>query len=187
HLSLSGLTVEDRTPLARWILRGATSAPDDGRYADEYLFAHTRLAAQGYRFYEVSNACRDGFHSRHNSAYWSGRAYLGLGPAAHSFDGRARRWNTAAVEAYRLSRAAGRSPIDSEEVLTDEQRELERVYLSLRTDSGVSLSAYSANRLTGWVSAGWATIVGDHVRLTAEGWLRLDAMVQDLTGLRETG
>src|SRR5256712_3254135 len=121
HLSLYGLTVEDRTPLARWISRGATSAPDDDRYADEYLFAHTRLAAQGYRFYEVSNACRDGFHSRHNSAYWSGRAYLGLGPAAHSYDGRARRWNIAAWEAYARAIAAGRSPVASEEILTPAQ------------------------------------------------------------------
>src|SRR5947199_304061 len=84
HLSLYGLTVEDRTPLARWISRGATSAPDDDRYADEYLFAHTRLAAQGYRFYEVSNACRDGVHLRHSFAYCSLRAYSGPRPPAHS-------------------------------------------------------------------------------------------------------
>src|SRR5207245_10089502 len=93
HLSLYGLTVEERTPLARWISRGAAAAPDDERYAEEYLLAHMRLAACGYGFYEVSNACRDGLRSRHTSAYWSGRAYLGLGPAAHSFDGRVRRWN----------------------------------------------------------------------------------------------
>src|SRR3989441_3813164 len=186
HLSLYGLTVEERTPLARWISRGATSAPNDDRYAEEYLLAHRRLAASGYAFYEVSNAARDGHRSRHNSAYWSGRAYVGLGPAAHSFDGRARRWNTAAWEAYRRALAAGRSPVESEEVLTDEQRELERVYLSLRTDTGVSLSAYPANRLTAWVSAGWATIAGGYVRLTPEGWLRLDALVGDLTALHDT-
>jgi len=186
HLSLYGLTVEERTPLARWVSRGATSAPNDDRYAEEYLLAHRRLAACGYEFYEVSNAARDGHRSRHNSAYWSGRAYVGLGPAAHSFDGRARRWNTAAWEAYRRALAAGRSPVDSEEVLTDEQRELERVYLSLRTDTGVSLSAYPANRLTAWVSAGWATIAGGYVRLTPEGWLRLDALVGDLTALHDT-
>src|SRR2546425_6032323 len=101
HLSLYGLTVEERTPLARWISRGAVRPSKDERYADEYLLAHMRLAACGYRFYEVSNAERDGHRSRHNSAYWSGRAYLGLGPAAHSFDGRVRRWNVAAWEAYR--------------------------------------------------------------------------------------
>src|SRR5205814_10560524 len=91
HLSLYGLTVEERTPLARWISRGAIAAPDDDRYAEEYLLAHLRLAASGYHFYEVSNACRGDAESRHNSAYWSGRPYLGLGPAAHSYDGRARR------------------------------------------------------------------------------------------------
>ncbi len=186
HLSLYGLTVEERTPLARWVSRGATAVPNDDRYAEEYLLAHRRLAASGYAFYEVSNAARDGHRSRHNSAYWSGRAYVGLGPAAHSFDGRARRWNTAPWEAYRRALAAGRSPVDSEEVLTDEQRELERVYLSLRTDTGVSLSAHPTNRLTAWVSAGWATVAGGYVRLTPEGWLRLDALVGDLTALHDT-
>src|SRR2546425_12800426 len=131
HLSLYGLTVEDRTPLARWISRGATSAPDADRYAEEYLLAHRRLAASGYEVYEVSNAARDGHRSRPNSASLSGRAYVRLGPAAHSFDGRARRWNTAAWEAYRRALAAGRSPVESEEVLTDEQRELERLYLEI--------------------------------------------------------
>src|SRR5689334_3446072 len=133
HLSLYGLTVEERTPLARWISRGAASAPDDERYADEYLLAHEKLTASGYQFYEVSNAARDGRRSRHNSAYWSGRPYLGLGPAAHSFDGRARRWNVREWEAYRRTIVAGRSAVVAEEVLTEEQRELERVYLSLRT------------------------------------------------------
>src|SRR5213594_997508 len=141
HLSLYGLTVEERTPLARWISRGAAAAPDDERYAEEYLLAHLRLAACGYRFYEVSNAERDGHRSRHNSAYWSGRAYWGLGPAAHSFDGRVRRWNLAGWEAYRRAVVAGLPPVEAEEVLTEEQRELERLYLALRTDAGLPLAA----------------------------------------------
>src|SRR5881398_1949714 len=148
HLSLYGLTVEERTPLARWISRGAAAPPDDDRYADEYLLAHSRLAACGYRFYEVSNAARDGRRSRHNSAYWSGRAYGGLGPAAHSFDGAMRRWNLAAWEAYSRAVAAGRSPVASQEVLTDEQRELERVYLALRTDAGLPVAALRSEEHT---------------------------------------
>jgi len=189
HLSLYGLTVEERTPLARWISRGAATAPDDERYADEYLLAHARLAACGYRFYEVSNAARDGRRSRHNSAYWSGRAYLGLGPAAHSFDGRARRWNTPAWDAYCRALAAGRSPVDSEEVLSDEQRELERLYLALRTAEGLALSDLPrpSPSFPVWVEQGWATIARGHVRLTPEGWLRLDALVRDLTGAPATG
>src|SRR5207244_707606 len=81
HLSLYGLTVEERTPLARWISRGAVAPPEDDRYTEEYLLAHVRLAACGYHFYEVSNASRGQRRSRHNSAYWSGRPHLGLRPA----------------------------------------------------------------------------------------------------------
>jgi len=181
HLSLYGLTVEERTPLARWISRGAVAAPDDDRYAEEYLLAHVRLAAHGYRFYEVSNACHGDARSRHNSAYWSGRPYLGLGPAAHSYDGRARRWNVPAWPAYARAIAAGRSPIESREVLTPRQRELERLYLSLRTDAGVPRTACPPDRLTAWAGEGWVEVTAESVRCTPQGWLRLDALVRDLT------
>jgi len=180
HLSLYGLTVEPRTPLDRWISRGAVRAPDDSRYADEYLLAHARLRMAGYEFYEVSNSARAGYRSKHNSAYWSGRPYLGLGPAAHSFDGRVRRWNVSAWEAYRRAIGEGRSPIESEEVLTGEQRELEGLYLALRTAEGVSLTACPPDRLTAWVAAGWVVLDGGRVRCTPEGWLRLDELVAKL-------
>src|SRR5213083_601013 len=186
HLSLYGLTVEERTPLARWISRGAIAPPEDDRYADEYLLAHVRLAAYGYHFYEVSNACRDQRRSRHNSAYWSGRPYLGLGPAAHSYDGRARRWNVAAWPAYARAVADGRSPVESREVLTPEQRELERVYLALRTEAGVSLSTLHhppPASTTRWVDRGWAEVRDGRLVCTPQGWLRLDSLVRDLTEL----
>jgi oxygen-independent coproporphyrinogen-3 oxidase len=189
HLSLYGLTVEDRTPLARWISRGAAAPPDDDRYAEEYLLAHSRLAACGYHFYEISNAARDGRRSRHNSAYWSGRPYRGLGPAAHSFDGAARRWNLSAWEAYRSAVAAGRSPVASQETLSDEQRELERVYLALRTDAGLPVAALSRPLPPSaalWVERGWAEIRSERLVCTPEGWLRLDALVRDLTGCGTT-
>jgi oxygen-independent coproporphyrinogen-3 oxidase len=185
HVSVYGLTVEERTPLARWIARGAVRPGGDERYAEEYLLAHARLGACGYRFYEVSNAARDGFRSRHNSAYWSGRAYLGLGPAAHSYDGSARRWNLAAWEAYRRAASEGRSPVAAEEILSGDERELERLYLSLRTDAGFPLTAPyrpvppSTAR---WVARGWVEVRNERLVCTPEGWLRLDAIVRDLTG-----
>jgi oxygen-independent coproporphyrinogen-3 oxidase len=183
HLSLYGLTVEPRTPLDRWISRGAVHPPDEDRYAEEYLYAHGRLTAEGFQFYEVSNASLDGFRSRHNSAYWSGRPYVGLGPAAHSFDGRARRWNLAAWEAYRRAIADGRSPVESEEVLTPEQRDLERLYLGLRTAQGLRLDTLRRPPppFARWVETGWVVAGGGAVRCTPEGWLRLDALVRDLT------
>jgi oxygen-independent coproporphyrinogen-3 oxidase len=181
HLSLYGLTVEARTPLARWISRGAASAPDDDRYAAEYLFAHERLARDGYRFYEISNAGLGGRRSRHNSAYWTERAYLGLGPAAHSFDGRTRRWNLAPWEAYRRAVGLGRLPRDAAETLTEAERELERRYLALRTDRGLPVGLCAPERLSAWVGAGWVRVAGERFVCAPEGWLRVDALVRDLT------
>ena len=182
HLSLYGLTVEPRTPLDRWISRGATHAPDEERYAEEYLFAHRRLMADGFFFYEVSNAARDGFRSRHNSAYWSGKPYRGLGPAAHSFDGTTRRWNLRAWEAYRRAIAEGRSPIESEEALTDEQSELERIYLGLRTAEGVAVAALRRPSPPPYLAAqGWVVEHNGRLRCTPEGWLRLDSIVNEIS------
>src|SRR2546426_1804730 len=183
HCSLYGLTVEPRTPLDRRISRGATHAPDDERYAEEYLFAHTRLAADGFFFYEVSNAARDGFRSQHNSAYWSGKPYVGLGPAAHSFDGQTWRWNMRAWEAYRRAIAEGRSAIESEETLTSEQRETERVYLGLRSAEGIPaqhLPRLSA-QFRAFEASGWVFQAAGRLRCTPEGWLRLDSLVSELT------
>ncbi len=182
HLSLYGLTVEPRTPLDRWISRGATHAPDEERYADEYLFAHRRLTADGFAFYEVSNAARDGFRSQHNSAYWSGKPYVGLGPAAHSFDGRTRRWNLRAWEAYRRAIVQGRSAVESEETLTEDQREIERVYLGLRTVEGLPLAALRRPSPPPHLAAqGWIDVRGGRVKCTPEGWLRLDSLVSEFT------
>ncbi|HXO85781.1 MAG TPA: radical SAM family heme chaperone HemW [Gemmatimonadales bacterium] len=181
HCSLYGLTIEPRTPLDRWISRGATHAPDEERYADEYLTAHRRLTADGYAFYEVSNASRPDYRSRHNSAYWSGKGYVGLGPAAHSFDGATRRWNLRAWEAYRRAIEAGRSAVESEETLTDEQRELEAMYLGLRTVEGLPLAALDRLRppSTALVAAGWLYEQAGRLKCTPEGWLRLDSIVND--------
>ncbi len=180
HLSLYGLTVEPRTPLDRWISRGATHAPDDERYAEEYLFAHKRLTADGFVFYEVSNAARDGFRSQHNSAYWSGKPYLGLGPAAHSFDGTTRRWNLRAWEAYRRAIAEGRSPIESEEMLTDQQRAVEAIYLGLRTAEGLP-STILHRPPPSFTTQGWVVEHNGRLRCTPEGWLRLDSLVNEMT------
>ena len=188
HISLYGLTVEPRTPLDRWISRGATQLPADDRYAEEYLLAHEKLSAAGFAFYEVSNAAQDGFRSRHNSAYWSGRSYLGLGPAAHSFDGTTRRWNISAWEAYRRAIAEGRSPIESEELLTPEQQELERMYLALRTTEGLSITALYRPLppvTAQWLERGWVVEAGGRLKCSPEGWLRLDELVAKLFVAKE--
>ena len=192
HLSLYGLTVEPRTPLDRWISRGATHPPEEERYAEEYLLAHERLSVVGYQFYEVSNASLPGFRSRHNSAYWSGRPYVGLGPAAHSFDGTTRRWNLRAWEAYRRAIAEGRSPVESEERLTEEQKQLEAIYLGLRTVEGLPVAAVAAASSRRppppplFAAQGWTIEADGRLKCTPEGWLRLDSIVAELTMHPET-
>ncbi len=190
HVSLYGLTLEERTPLYRRAERGALAAASEARYEEEYLLAHERLAEAGYRFYEVSNAARPGREAAHNGAYWRAEPYLGLGPSAHSFDGATRWWNEAAYVKWRRLLLAGASPVAGREHLSDEQQALERLYLGLRTRDGIGLGEPGAAgleaRCGAWVAAGWAERYSSRasgspgIRLTPAGWLRLDELVASI-------
>ena len=181
HLSLYGLTVEPRTPLARWLERGLVRRAEDDRYAADYLEAHRRLTAAGYQFYEVSNAGRAGSVSGHNTAYWLGHPYLGVGPAAHSFAANRRSWNHPPWEAYRAAVAAGDTPLAGQERLDDAAVRLEAIYLALRTTRGLPVASVGEERSGRWVERGWASVRDGRLRLTPAGWLLLDALVLDLT------
>jgi len=185
HVSLYGLTVEPHTPLGRWHTRGDVNEAPDDRYESEFLYAHDAMTAARFEHYEVSNFGLAGKRSRHNSAYWSESPYAGLGPSAHEFDGRSRRWNVAGYVDWLQRLGAGRDPIEQSEELTIENRVAERVYLGLRTTDGLVLSGCELDRVNPWIDAGWAAIGVDHrIRLTALGWLRLDALSADLTHVR---
>lgn len=177
HVSLYGLTVEPHTPLFRWTERGTAIAAPDERYVEEYLTAHARMTAAGFEHYEVSNAGRPGYRARHNSAYWRGVDYLGLGPSAHSFAGGVRRWNVREWADYQARGVRGESLIAGSEALDAEAKALERRYLGLRTIDGLPLDEIPADVRSAWHAAGWARVDGDRLRLTVEGWLRLDALV----------
>ncbi len=182
HVSLYGLTIEPRTPLGRWVSRGITVEQPEEGYESDFLQAHSRLAAAGFEHYEVSNYARPGRRAIHNSAYWSGVAYVGLGPSAHGFDGRERRWNARDFVAWRDLAAAGRDPVAGAEVLTDENRIAEGVYLGLRSNAGLALESADTPLVTSWIDAGWVQIgADDRIRCTVHGWLRLDALAAALT------
>ncbi|HEX9631644.1 MAG TPA: radical SAM family heme chaperone HemW [Gemmatimonadales bacterium] len=189
HVSAYGLTLEPRTPYARWAHRGTAPPADDERYAAEFQAVHDALTGTGFEHYEVSNYARPGARSRHNSAYWVGANYVGLGPAAHGLRGRERRWNLRDWAAYEPVAVAGRDPVADRERLDDGQRFLERVFLGLRTAEG--LPASDAERLApapllAAERAGWLT-VSDRVRPTPAGWLVVEALVASLTTLPEGG
>jgi oxygen-independent coproporphyrinogen III oxidase len=180
HLSLYGLTVEEHTPLGRWTAAGRVSPVDDERYAEEFLFAHDALVAAGYEHYEVSNAGRGGRRARHNSAYWRRAPFIGLGPSAHSGFGAERRWNLREWQAYHDAAVAGRSLVAGQEVLGPEAVALEEMYLGLRTREGVLAARLPVQVRAAWYADGWARLEGDCLVLTAEGWLRLDALAASL-------
>jgi oxygen-independent coproporphyrinogen-3 oxidase len=185
HLSVYGLTIEPHTPLGRWVAReDVAEAPEDA-FEREFLQAHDALSHAGYEHYEVSNYGKPAQHSRHNWAYWRRLPYGGLGPSAHGFDGTRRRWNVAPYSEWLRRVSRGEDPEGGSETLGPEQVHSEEVYLGLRTQVGLGLSGAEAERVTRWVEAGWATL-GDRndVRLTPVGWLRLDALANDLTMLR---
>ena len=188
HVSLYGLTVEPQTPLGRWHARGQESEASEDRYETEFLLAHERLRAVGYEHYEVSNFGRPGRRARHNSAYWAGVPYLGLGPSAHGFDGATRRWNIEAYAAWERGLGTLTDPIGGEETLTTENRVAEAVYLGLRTIDGLAVNEAEVAHVASWVRQGWIEVrrVHDVWRLvcTATGWLRLDALAADLTAFR---
>ncbi len=179
-MSLYGLTTEPHTPLARWRERGTISALPDELYAAQYLAVHNALLGAGYEHYEVSNAALPGRRSRHNSVYWSGSDYLGLGPSAHSLCGDTRSWNIRAWEAYAVAIEAGRSAQEGFEQLGPRELALESAYLGLRTDAGLDRARIGESALHQWVEAGWAEESEGRVHLRVEGWLRLDALVASL-------
>ena len=181
HLSLYGLTVHERTPLARWQDRGEMTEAPDEIHAREFLLAHELLGAAGFEHYEVSSYARPGMRSRHNASYWSGAAWAGIGPAAHEFDGARRRWNVGPYAQWVRLIRVGQDPREGEEVLTPANRDAERVYLGLRTSAGLSLRETEVDRARLWVESGWATLDRGMLRLTPEGWLRLDALAAALT------
>jgi oxygen-independent coproporphyrinogen-3 oxidase len=188
HLSLYGLTVEPQTPIARWADRGVNVQATDESYEEEFLSAHAMMVAAGYNHYEVSNFARPGMTSRHNSAYWTGASYLGVGPSAHSFDGATRRWNVPAYSEWVRRLTAGESVSGGEESLSDDNRVAEEVYLGLRTRGGLAISHEELARIQTWEDAGWAVIddplQSPRIRLTATGWLRLDSLAADLVAQR---
>jgi oxygen-independent coproporphyrinogen-3 oxidase len=185
HLSLYGLTVEPHTPLFKWVEGKKAKVADEDRYAEEFLLAHERLTAAGYEHYEVSNYGRPGRRAIHNSAYWQRRPFLGLGPSAHSAIGDRRWWNVREYAAWLDAGAQGRggavdgmpATVDGVETIDDERRRLEDLYLGLRTSDGLKADLITDDRVAQWVGQGWAVNAGGIVRLTPEGWLRLDALV----------
>jgi len=140
HISAYALTVEPKTALSNWIKKGKVKAPADEMAAKHFEIAQKILGKAGYEHYEVSNFASPGKRAVHNSSYWEGKAYLGIGPSAHSYDGKStRQWNVANNATYLKKIEQEEVPAEKEE-LTEKDRFNEKLMVSLRRAEGLSLT-----------------------------------------------
>jgi oxygen-independent coproporphyrinogen-3 oxidase len=145
HVSAYALIVEDGTPLARRVRTGQLPATDDDVAADRYTIVDSMLSDAGLQWYEVSNWSRPGGECRHNLGYWHDDDWWGVGPGAHSHVDGQRWWNVKHPRTYADRLATGQAPEDDREILTDEQRHVERIMLGLRLAEGLPVDALSAS------------------------------------------
>lgn len=138
HLSCYALTVEPRTALHVLVQKQAKSDVDEERQAAHFDIMVKALAKAGFEHYEISNFAKPGFRSKHNTSYWQGKSYLGLGPAAHSYNGKSRQWNLASNAAYIKNIETGTLPFEKED-LTATQQLNEYIMTAIRTIEGISL------------------------------------------------
>ncbi|MFT4751977.1 MAG: oxygen-independent coproporphyrinogen-3 oxidase, partial [Neolewinella sp.] len=201
HISAYALTVEPKTALGVNVAKGKVSNTDDVKFDRHFNKLVDHLTSHGYRHYEVSNFCLPGHESRHNSGYWSGQVYLGIGPGAHGFDGqRTRKWNVSNNAAYAKAWAEINTPEDfaaadgflyDAESLTDNDRYNEYIMTGLRRDVGVSVSElerlfgaekvrYFTDSQRGNVAANLFLDTSDGVyRLSRAGIMRADGVGGD--------
>lgn len=135
HISCYALTVEPRTALSLMIQKKRFEEPNQDQAARQFLLMIDFLESEGYEHYEISNFAKPGWRSRHNSQYWQGAFYLGVGPSAHSFDGDSRQWNISSNVRYVQQIQHGSVPFQRE-VLSPSMRYNEYIMTSLRTMEG---------------------------------------------------
>lgn len=181
HVSAYALTVEPGTALAAQVGQGRVALPGDDEVVRQYHAVRQWLAAEGFEQYEVSNYARPGHRSRHNSRYWDRTPYLGLGPAAHSFDGRRRQWNSP------MDAESGTWSVENEELLTEADAYNELLMTALRTTDGLALGAVPEGHkerlhraMQPYVDCGWIVFSAGRYVPTAEGLLHADGIVAAL-------
>lgn len=184
HISCYSLIVEENTPLHRMVAAKQVTPLAPERDAELYEYTIGFLASHGYEQYEVSNFCKPGFRSKHNSRYWDHGNYLGFGPSAHSFWNGTRWWNVSNVIRYAESLEGGTIPVGGQETLTGNQQKEEEVFLGLRSSGidlvrfreryGVDLEFDYSDVITRLLESRLATSDGRILRLTSRGYALCD-------------
>jgi oxygen-independent coproporphyrinogen-3 oxidase len=190
HVSCYSLTVEPRTALASFIQKGKMQNVDPKKSAEQFELLMNEMSKNDFIHYEISNFCKEDFYSKHNSSYWKGVHYLGLGPSAHSYDGHSRQWNGSSNSSYINSIQKNILPFEKE-ILTESQKYNEYLLTSLRTIWGTDLDvirnrfplsyfSHLSTEMEKFLVQKLLKQVGEKIFLTAKGKLFSDKIASDL-------
>ncbi|MEP7265396.1 MAG: radical SAM protein, partial [Bacteroidota bacterium] len=190
HLSCYCLTVEPKTALGVFVKKKYIQMPEEEVSARQFTTLLSVAEDAGFLPYEISNLCKPGFFSKHNTSYWKGIHYLGVGPSAHSYNGVSREWNVANNALY-IKSISDNNRLAEKEELTIPNRFNEYVMVSLRTMWGIDLNYVSTtfgddlhrhllNEANEFITSGDLERKNDHLYLTTKGKLIADRMASDL-------
>lgn len=195
HISAYHLTYEEGTPLHAMLRQHSVNEVDEEQSVRFFAMLIESLQSAGYEHYEISNFCRPGRQSRHNSAYWQGVPYLGCGPSAHSFDTHSREWNVASLTSYIVGMESGKRDFEAE-TLDAATRYNEYVMTGIRTAWGISaeeveqrfgtqMKAYCLQMAAPHLKNGYLEERDGRLRLTREGIFVSDGIMSDLMFVEE--
>ncbi len=190
HISAYCLTIEPKTTFGKWVKTNKIKPIDESFAAEQFNILMDGLNNGGYEQYEISNFARNGNYSKHNSSYWSGKPYLGLGPSAHSFDGESRQNNISNNNLY-IKGIDDRDLNISKEILSIFDKTNEYLMTSLRTIWGCNLKKIeeisgnlffdqNASALKKYLDKNWITKNGETINLTQNGKYFADLIASDL-------
>lgn len=191
HISSYALTVEPKTALENWVSKGKIANPKEEEQNREFYYMIDFLKDHGFNHYEVSNFAKEGFYSRHNSAYWKYQEYLGIGPSAHSYNGNdVRSWNVANNQQY-IKKLNSNILAKETEILSQQDQFNEMIMIGLRTIWGVDLDSlnqkFSENILDKFnkeiqhkIEDGILKIEDNHLKIPEKHWFMADGIASDL-------
>jgi oxygen-independent coproporphyrinogen-3 oxidase len=188
HISAYCLMIEENTPLYEQLHKrdGSFCVNSEELERKMYELLIDRLTAAGYEHYEISNFAKPGYRSRHNSSYWHDVPYIGLGAAAHSYDGKSRSWNVADIREYIAAIERGKRPAESETIDKDTHYN-DRITVALRTSDGLNLNTlserhhhYCLKEAQRFIDDGLLQLKGNHLILTRKGLFVSDMVMSEL-------
>lgn len=190
HLSCYALTVEEKTILGKRVEKNYVENIDNNKQAEQFEMLMKCLENAGYNHYEISNYAKPDFESKHNSSYWKGMHYLGLGPSAHSYNSVSRSWNISNNALYIAGVENGTTILETE-ILTNVQQLNEYIMISLRTAVGINLGDVELkwgksipqqllHQSSAWIQSKHLINDNNIIRLTTSGKLYADGIAADL-------